>query len=374
MIIRRKRMLWLLCCLFGSAMAGSAGGQIAPRLTGSVIIGQLEAAQHDLAARAVGLPDSSLAMTSRHLGAIAAGLRRTLGNDASKPIDTLGSAAKGSAYRASAAAQRTQAYLAASSGCLGGDAAAMANALAANVDALAGASDSSKMQPVINAVETLDHRPLFVLRRGSAGAAFALTGDNLFDSQCDSPVVTATDMQGRLQALQPTVTGMLPNRIELSLPQTMSLQPGSYVLHVVAKRKAFLVGCTAQPEAVAAVQVAPSVKASVSYAVTAMCRQPNAADGSAHALPAITGTLPDLASGSTTSRHIVVVGCPDPVSYAITAKVEFSDGHSATIGPIAQIASAGITAGLPGGLSLSWDPSVQQLFVRSGGNSCKGVY
>jgi hypothetical protein len=162
---------------------------------------------------------------------------------------------------------------------------------------------------------------------------------------------------------------MLPNRIELSLPQTMSLQPGSYVLHVVAKRKAFLVGCTAQPEAVAAVQVAPSVRASVSYAVTATCRQPGATDGSAHALPAITGTLPDLASGS-----IVVAGCPDPVSYAITAKVEFSDGHSATVGPIAQIASAGITAGLPGGLSLSWDPSVQQLFVRSGGNSCQGVY
>jgi hypothetical protein len=54
--------------------------------------------------------------------------------------------------------------------------------------------------------------------------------------------------------------------------------------------------------------------------------------------------------------------------------VTFGDGHSSTVGPISQIASAGITAGLPGGLSLSWDPSVHQLVVRPAASSCKGVY
>ena len=52
----------------------------------------------------------------------------------------------------------------------------------------------------------------------------------------------------------------------------------------------------------------------------------------------------------------------------------FGDGHAVSVGPISQIASAGITAGLPGGLSLSWDPSVRQLFLRPGAASCKGVY
>jgi hypothetical protein len=44
------------------------------------------------------------------------------------------------------------------------------------------------------------------------------------------------------------------------------------------------------------------------------------------------------------------------------------------VGPITQSADATITAGLPGGLTLSWDPSVRRIFVRSGVNACKGVY
>ena len=74
------------------------------------------------------------------------------------------------------------------------------------------------------------------------------------------------------------------------------------------------------------------------------------------------------------AKYVAVNGCADPLSYAISATVTFGDGHSSTVGPISQIASAGITAGLPGGLSLSWDPSVHQLVVRPAASSCKGVY
>lgn len=360
----------VLFCLLVPTLAGSASAQIAPRLTGATVIGQLEAAQHDLAARAASLPHSSLAATSQRLAQLAVSLRKSLGNDAAKPIDLIGTDAKASAYRAYAAAQRAQAYLDATKGCLDADATTMADALSKTVDLLASASGSSKIQPMINGVETLDHRQLFVIGNGSKETAFALVGTNLFDAQCEDPVVTATDGQGKRLGLQPRVTGVLPNRIELKLANSSSLQPGSYVLHVVSKRKAFLVGCSAQPEAVAAVQVAAPVKASVSYGLTATCR----ANGAEHVLPPVTGTLPDFAGSGTASQHVTVDGCTDPVSYAITAKVSFGDGHSVSIGPISQIASAGITAGLPGGYTLSWDPSVQQIFVRASPSSCKGVY
>jgi hypothetical protein len=359
-------LFWLLA----PGLAGPASAQIAPRLTGADVIAKLETAQHDLAARAAILPQSSLATTGQRLAKLAESLRQSLGNDAAKPIDIIGTDAKGSAYRANAVAQRTQAYLDATKGCPDTDAAAMADALAATVDSIASAGGSSKAQSVINAVETLDHRPLFVLRNSGKETAFALVGENLFDAQCDNPVVTATDGQGKRQAIQPSVTGLLPNRIELRLADSSGLQSGSYVLHVVSKRKAFLVGCSTQPEAVAAVQVAAPAKVSVSYALTATCRVNN----NEQKMPAVTGTLPDVSSGSTVPQNIAIDGCADPVSYAITAKVTFGDGHSASTGPISQIASAGITAGLPGGYSLSWDPSVHQLFVRSSANMCKGIY
>lgn len=362
----------ILCWLLASSLVDPAVAQLAPRLTGSIVLTQLEAARHDLAARAATLPQSSLGATSQHLAGMADALRKALGNDAIKPIDTIGTEAKGSAYRAHAAAQRTRAYLDATKGCLDADAAAIADALASTVDLLAAASGSSKLQPVINGVETMDHRPLFVLRNGSKERAFALVGENLFDAQCESPLVSATDMQGKLQSIQPSVTGLSPSRIELKLPDSSQLPSGSYVLHVRSKRKAFLVGCTSQPEAIAAVQVAATTKLSVSYSLTATCR---AGDGGAgHAMPPITGTMPDVTGAGAVSQQIVIEGCTDPLSYAISAKVAFGDGHDETIGPISQIASAGITAGLPGGLSLSWDPSVRQLFVRASSNSCKGVY
>jgi hypothetical protein len=360
----------ILFGLLAPSLAGSAAAQIAPRLTGSVVIEQLETAQHDLAARAAGLPHSSLGATSQRLASLAEALRKMLGGDVGKPIDLIAADAKASAYRGAAAAQRTQAYLDASKGCLDADANAMADALAKSVELLAAGGGSSKLLPVINGVETQDHRPLFVLRSGSKDTAFALVGANLFDAQCEDPVVTATDGQGKQQSVQPSVTGVSPSRIELKLPDSSQLQPGSYVLHVMSKRKAFLVGCAAQPEAIAAVQVAAPVKVSVSYGLTATCQSGNGAQ----VMPPVTGTMPDIAGSGTVSQNIAIAGCASPVSYAITAKVTFGDGHSASIGPISQIASAGITAGLPGGLSLSWDPSVHQLFVRPSANTCKGVY
>lgn len=361
-------VLWLALPISAAILAGPASAQIAPRLTGSAVIGQLESARHDLAARAASLPHSSLAATSERLGKLADALRKSLGNDAEKPIDTLGKDAKGSAYRASALVQRARAFLDATSGCLDADVEAMAEALATTVRLVADEGGSSKMQPVINGVETLDHRPLFVLH-GGKGPAFALVGVNLFDAQCESPVVTATDGQGKLRSVQPDVTGVLPNRIELKLPDGAAVASGSYVLHVVAKHKAFLVGCSAQPPTIAAVQVAPSAKVSVSYGVAATCR----AGSADRRLPPVTGTMPDLAGG-TVVQQVAIDGCAEPVSYAITAKVTFGDGHSVAVGPITQVASAGITAGLPAGLSLSWDPSVRQIFVRPSAITCKGVY
>mgnify|MGYP001036444166 CR=1 FL=1 len=350
---------------------GQGTAQIAPRLTGELIVAQLDAAQHDLAARAAAAPGSSLAATSQKLADLGQDLRKALGKDLVKPIDTLGNDEKAQAYRAEAVVQRAQAFLEASRGCLGQDVVAMADALARTVALKATASGGSKLPPVINGVETLDRRPLFVLHGDGAGAAFALTGENLLDAQCASPVVSAADAQGKPQAVQPEVTGVLPNRIELKLPAG-SLPPGSYVLNVVAQRKVFLLGCTAQPPASAVLEVAPAPKVSVSYSVTQTCPAPGGGQG--RALPAVTGDMPVGAGKGTVAKYVAVDGCADPLSYAISATVTFGDGHSSTVGPISQIASAGITAGLPGGLSLSWDPSVHQLVVRPAAGSCKGVY
>lgn len=346
--------------------------QIAPRLTGAIIVARLDKAQHDLASRAASAPQSNLAAISQRVAEMAGGLRKSLGGDLTKPIDTLGNDDKANAYRAEAVVQRTQAFLEASQGCLGADTKAMAEALARTVELEASTSGGSKLQPVINGVVTLDRRPLFVLHEGSKPVAFALTGENLFDAQCASPAVTATDGQGNAQSVQPQVTGVLANRIELRLPDTSQLQSGSYVLHVVAKRKVFLLGCTTQPETTAVLQVAPAARVSVSYSLVATC--PAAHGGQGQAMPPITGTMPDGAGQGTVSKYVTVSGCSDPLSYAISATVKFDEGHSSTVGPFSQIASAGITAGLPGGLSLSWDPSARQLVVRPAASSCKGVY
>jgi hypothetical protein len=358
----------------GCALVAPAGAQLAPRVTGETVIAQLDSAQRDLAAKAQASADPQLAATSDQLAQMARDLRATLtGTDATRPVDIIDARAQAKARRAQAAAQRTRAYLDISGGCLGGDAGALADALAATVKRLAEAADSSKeAQPVIDAVETLDHQPLFALHPGDKPLAFALVGANLSDAQCADPRITATDGQGVPLAVQPVITGISPARIELKLPPSQMLDPGSYVLHVVPKRKAFLVGCTVQPEAVAVVQIAKPLRLSVDYTLTATC----AADrGVEKSVPLDAGSLPDIrAYGSTVSRQIDTTACGDPLSYAVSATVRRADGSSASVGPIVQSANASITAGLPGGLSLSWNPSIHTMFVRSGANTCKGVH
>ena len=357
--------------LSARAAGQAAAPQIAPRLTGQLILTQLETAQRDLGARDAEAPGPGLAATSQKLGDLGQALRKSLGNDLATPVDMLDKDEKAQAYRAEAVVLRAQAFLEASKGCLGADVSAMARALATTMASNASATGGSKLPPVVNGVETLDHRPLFVLHGDGAAKAFALTGENLLDAQCASPTVTATDAQGKPQALQPVVTGVLPNRIELKVPAG-SLPAGSYVLNVVAQRKVFLMGCTAQPPAVAALEVAPAPKVSVSYSLTQTC--PVAGGGQGRAMPPITGSMPEGVGRGTVARYVAVDGCADPLSYAISATVTFGDGRSSTVGPISQIASAGITAGLPGGLALSWDPSVHQLVVRPATSTCKGVY
>lgn len=361
----------VLAVLLAPGAAAPVGAQAAPRLTGAAVIAELQAAQHDLSARAASLPKSSLALTSEQLAAMAVALDKSLGDEVDKPIDIIDAREKSSAYRAHAASQRVQAFLAASKGCLDADASAMAEALATTLKLLSGDAESSKEPPVIDAVETADHRPLFVLPSRGQDTGFALVGANLFDAQCENPAVTATDVDGHALASQPTVTAVSANRIELKLAKGAQLAAGGYVLHVVPQRKAFLRGCGAQPEAVAALQVAAPARLSVSYVLSTTCR---AADGSEQIGPPIAGTMPELAASNTVSRQVDTGSCANPLRYTISAGVMFADGHVASIGPISQIASASITAGLPGGLTLSWDPSVRQLFVRSGAKTCKGVY
>lgn len=361
----------VLMGLLASGWVGQAGAQLAPRLTGTVVVSELEAAQQALSARAASLPKSSLGSTSEHLADMVTALRKSLGKDADKPVDIIDAKSKSSAYRAHAATERVQAFLTASAGCLDADADAMADALAATVTQIAAASGAAKLPPVIDAVETADHRPLFVLHSAAGKMNFALVGANLFDAQCEDPTVRVTDEQGQPRTIQPSVTGVSPSRIELELVDGAQLEPGSYVFHVVSRRKAFLLGCGAQPEAVAVVQVAAPAKLLVSYALTTTCR---AGDGAEQVGPAIAGTMPALAGSSMVSQQVDTGSCSDPVRYTISAGVTFADGRMASVGPISQIASAGITAGLPGGLTLSWDPSVRQLIVRSGASSCKGVY
>lgn len=366
---RRVCVTRLLFGLFAFGLASHAAAQMAPRLTGDVVISHLETAQHDLATRANALHDARLTSTGQRLAQMSDALRKALAANSAKPVEIIDEQTRAMALRADAAAQQTQVYLATSNGCIGDDAKAMVEALAVSVDQLAAAANSSKTaQPVISAVETLDHQPLLAIHADNHPLTLALVGTNLSDPQCADPQISVTDAKGAPFDGQPAITGVSPSRIELKWPSGNAFKPGSYVLHVVPKRKAFLVGCAAQPEATAAIQVAQPLKFSVSYVLSAVC-------GAGGNTPLSTGTMPDITThGATVSRQVDTSACADPVSYTISAKASLGDGNSASIGPITQSADASITAGLPGGLSLSWDPSIHQLFVRSGANMCKGVH
>ena len=363
----------LLPALAGLALLLAAGGwgagavaQDAARPTGDYVLAQLDAARQALAQRAQERPDTALADAGRQLGQIGDALRQQLGGATAQPIEILGDAAKAAAMRANAAAQRTQAYLKASAACRGNDAKVLATALALAIEQLAVAPGASKSPPVIDAVETSDQQPLFVIHPADRPLAFAVLGANLLDTQCANPQVSLTNAQGKPADAQPVITGITPQRIAFKLASTASLKPGGYVLHVVPQRKAFLVGCTKQPEAVAALQVAPSLHITVDYTLVATCRGQGQLTLGHGSLPVVTR------QGGAASQPVDVSACTNPESYTISAVAHFGGDDRATVGPITQPADAGITAGLPGGLSLSWNPAIHTLFVRAEASMCRG--
>jgi hypothetical protein len=366
----RRAIFTLIPCLATLALllaaAQPVAAQIAPRLTGEVAIKELDAASAALAAHAASQPGTALDDASQQLKALAASLHESLGGDIGKPVETIDGATRARVLRAHAAALRTQDFLKSCNGCTGADTAATAAALAAGIDALAKAGQMAKLVPVIDTVETLDHRPLFAVRQGGKSSGLALNGVNLADTQCADPRITATDAGGKPLATQPTLTGVLATRLELHWPEVAALSAGPVVLHVVPQHKVFLLGCTTLPEATATFRVTPPVRYAVAYELSATC-----ASGQtvlSH------GTMPTIEGyGSTVARTIDTSSCAAPQSYTVTATVALGGGSPVSVGPITQSADAAITAGLPGGLILSWNPTVKTLFVRSGASQCKGV-
>ncbi|MEW9623761.1 hypothetical protein [Rhodanobacter geophilus] len=346
---------------------GGARAQDAARPTGDYVLAQLDAARQALASRAKEHPDPALAEADRRLGQIGDALRQQLGSATAQPIEILGDKSKAAAMRANAAAQRTQAYLKVSAACRGDDAKALAAALALAIEQLAATPAAGKSPPVIDAVETSEQQPLFVIHPADRPLAFAVLGANLLDTQCANPQVSLVDAQGKPAEAQPVITGITPQRIALRLASTAGLKPGGYVLHVVPQRKAFLVGCTKQPEAVAALQVAPSLQVTIDYTLVAACRGQGQLTLGHGSLPVATR------QGGATSQPVDVSACANPESYTISAIAHFGGGDRAAVGPITQPADAGITAGLPGGLSLNWNPGIHTLFVRAAANMCRGT-
>ena len=374
--LRRTRGTWRrLSLLAGLVLLFAVGGwggrvaaQDAARPTGDYVLAQLDVAQQGVAQRMKVQPDAALGPVAQQLGRMGDVLRNQLGSAIHQPVEILGGKAKAAAERANAAAQRTQAYLKAVAACRGSDAHALAASLALAVDQLAKAPATDKSAaPVIDAVETPDQKPLFVVHPADQSLAFVVRGINLLDPQCANPQVDLTDIQGQSLAVQPVITGITPQSIALRLPTTTDLKPGGYVLHVVPLRKAFLLGCTKQPEAVATVLVAPPLKVMIDYTLTASCRGQGVVTLGHGNLPAITHR------GASAAQAIDTAVCPHPESYTVSATAHFGGGDQATAGPITQPADAGITAGLPGGLTVSWDPSVHTLFARSGAALCMGV-
>ncbi|MBU6246144.1 MAG: hypothetical protein KGN77_00185 [Xanthomonadaceae bacterium] len=343
----------------------SLHAQLAPRLSARVSL-------DELATATAALPvDPALATLRAQLQSMADGLRQAAGSDADTPVDLVGDALRGRIVRAHAAAARVQAYETAAAGCQAGDRTAMQTALAQSVKLLAAAVDSAKVVPAIDDVQSMPTpESLFAIRAGGGPLAFALTGSDLFDSQCPSPQVRATAADGVALAHQPMLTGALPARLELKWPDVGQVPAGPVVLHVVAQRKVFLLGCQALPEATAVVEVVPAAHYRVDYVLEAVCPAPGEP---ARTVALGRGTLDLAGAGASVSRNVPTSACAEPSAYRLSASVSSAGGAPSAAGPFIQPAQASITAGLPGGLTLSWDPSVQAVFVRAGAGTCKGV-
>ena len=365
-------VVWLAGLAIGWSASASAPAQLAPRLSAQVAIDELTTAQTALQPPAGAAANASLTSVKHQLNNMAQALRNTMGSDAVKPVEMVGDALRANIVRAHAAAARVGAYVTASAKCQGSDVAAMQSALADGIALLASANGAAKQVPVIDGVETMEHQPLFAVHQGSGPLAFALVGANLADAQCADPQVSATDAGGRALPTQPTLSGASPARIELRWPDAGSLPAGSVVFHVSAQHKAFLIGCTALPQASAVIQVVAVPRVEVSYSLDAVCAGGAAATG---VVSLGQGKLPALVGqGATVSLPVNTSACVTPQSYRLSATVTRSDGSQATVGPFTQSAQASITAGLPGGLTLSWKPEVQTLFVSSGVAVCQGVH
>ena len=347
-----------ICALGGvltlAALAASAQ-QVAPRLTGAMVIADLAKVQQAVKARGDGTQDADLQAVDGQLQRMGANLRKMLGD---------------AAIRAEAAAKRVQAWLDASAtACTRDETGAMLAALTATLEQLSADTSSQKAPlPVIDGVETLDQRPLFVLGKQDAVPKFVLTGANLVDAQCANPEVTVVGADGKLVGTQPQLVAAQPGRVELQWPGAANLAPGAYTLRLAAERKGFLFGCTSQPPAVAVLQVAPQQHFKVSYALIATCEGQSAPVSLASATVSITGR------DQTVTRSVDVSACGTPASYTLTAAAGEAPGQETKMGPVTQGPDAGITSGLGNGLTISWDPSLHQLLVRSGTRTCKGVY
>ncbi|AND69045.1 hypothetical protein ATSB10_15910 [Dyella thiooxydans] len=339
--------------------------QLAPRLSAQVSLDELSTATAALPA------DPALASLRSQLQGMADELRQDAGKDADKPADLVGDALRGRIVRAHAAATRVQAYLKTMADCQGADRTAMQSALAESVKLLAAADGGARAIPAVEDVQSMPvPGSLFAIRAGGGPLAFALTGSDLFDSQCPSPRVSVTDAGGTALANQPILTGASPARLELKWADVGQVPVGPVVLHVVAQRKVFLLGCQALPEATAVIAVVPATHYRVDYALEAICPAP----GDANRVVALgKGTLELAGGGASAAQNVPTTACAEPAAYRLSASVSASGGAPSPAGPFTQSAQASITAGLPGGLTLSWDPSVQSVFVRAGANTCKGV-
>lgn len=366
------RRLWLSGLLLGALALAAPAQQVAPRLTGALVVEHLGKVEQAVKARAAASPDAAVQGLATQLQRMQAALTRALGDDAEQPLETIDKGTRAAAVRADAATKRVEAWLQVSAdGCTRADSSTMLLAVTKTLDEVtADTSDQKAALPVIDGVETLDQRPLFVLHQGATVIPkFVLTGANLVDNQCANPAVVALGADGRKAAAQPKLVAAQPGRVELAWPGAGGLAPGSYTLKLTAQRKAFLVGCTAEPPALAVLQVAPQLHFTVSYALSATCAGGTTPQvlGSG-SLPVLTG------SNHTEAKTFDVSTCHDPSSYIVAASVRAPDGSETKFGPFSQSAAAMITAGLGNGLTLSWDPALHQLFVASGQHTCKGVY
>lgn len=371
-VVQRRALAAALCGAVvgvGCLALPTLAQEVAPRLTGAMVIDDLAKTQQSIDARAKSSGDAGIAALASKLTALANALHAELGGDTDKPTATLGNEQRAAVVRADAISKRVDAWLDASGfGCTKTDASTMLAAVSATVDALAADTASQKAPlPVLNGVQTIDKRPLFVLRGGGKDAPrFVLTGENLVDAQCANPKVVAFDAAGHPASVQPQLVAAQATQVEMSWAGAEKLAPGNYTLQLTTQRKAFLIGCTSEPAAQMVLHVAPPQRFTVNYALVGTC------GGST--VPLASQTLALAARGQTITTDVDAGKCPNPTSYTLTASAHADDGASTTMGPVTQGADASITGGVGNGISLTWDPSMHQLFVRSGQQGCKGVY